>query len=194
MTGVQTCALPIFPLGLEGNGLLVPVIDGGGDSVHGHDLAHEGRGDANGEIPDEDVLVSDFGKGGVVLEVGYVFNEGWGIGVVFPLVHAFGGEPSNGSPGGIMVFERGFELCDEAGKSSHRYGGSRDSVLFERGSPSKGRPFGHIGESESNHFAVGVVDFVINEEVEAHSIQPLGGFVVRSVKGFWCSNTEFGGF
>ena len=29
-----------FPLGLDGNGLLVPVINGGGNSVHRHDAAH----------------------------------------------------------------------------------------------------------------------------------------------------------
>ena len=29
-----------FPLGLEGDGLLVPFINGGGDGVHGHDVAH----------------------------------------------------------------------------------------------------------------------------------------------------------
>ena len=31
-----------LPLGLEGNSLLIPIIDGRGDSVHGHDSAHEG--------------------------------------------------------------------------------------------------------------------------------------------------------
>ena len=36
--------LGAFPLGLEGDGLLVPVFDGRGDCVHGHDSAHEGQG------------------------------------------------------------------------------------------------------------------------------------------------------
>ena len=40
----------VFPLGLVGDGLLIPVVDGGWDSVHRHDLVHEGRGDASGEI------------------------------------------------------------------------------------------------------------------------------------------------
>ena len=30
----------MFPQGLEGNGLLIPVVDGGGDGIHGHDVAH----------------------------------------------------------------------------------------------------------------------------------------------------------
>ena len=34
-----------FPLGLEGDSFLVPIIDGGGNSVHRHDSAHEGGRD-----------------------------------------------------------------------------------------------------------------------------------------------------
>ena len=113
-----------FPLGLEGNGLLIPAVNGSGDGVHGHNLAHEGGRDASREVPDEDILVSDFGEGGIVFEVGYIFNEGRGIGIVFPLGHVFGGKPGDGGSSGIVVFERGFELCDKVGESSHSYGGS----------------------------------------------------------------------
>ena len=31
-----------FSLGLEGDGFLIPIVNGGGDSVHGHNVAHEG--------------------------------------------------------------------------------------------------------------------------------------------------------
>ena len=48
-----------FPLGLERDGFLVPVFDGGGDSVHGHDSTHEGGGDSGREISDKDILVGD---------------------------------------------------------------------------------------------------------------------------------------
>ena len=48
-----------FPLGLEGNSLLVPVVDGGGDCVHRHDSAHEGGRDSSGEISDKDILIGD---------------------------------------------------------------------------------------------------------------------------------------
>ena len=48
-----------FPLGLEGNGLFVPVIDGGGDCVHGHDSAHEGGRDSGGKVSDKDILIGD---------------------------------------------------------------------------------------------------------------------------------------
>ena len=50
------------------------------------------------------------------------------------------------------------------------------------------------GKGEGDHFVVGVVDFVVDKEVEAYSVQPLGGLVIRSIKGFRCSDTEFGGF
>ena len=46
-----------FPLGLEGDGLFVPVVNGGGDSVHGHDMVHEGGRDAGREVSDKDILV-----------------------------------------------------------------------------------------------------------------------------------------
>ena len=48
-----------FPLGLEGNSLLVPVVDGGGDCVHRHNSVHEGGRDSSGEISDKDILISD---------------------------------------------------------------------------------------------------------------------------------------
>ena len=48
-----------FPLGLEGDGLLVPIIDGGRDSVHGHDSVHEGGGDPGREVSDKDILIGD---------------------------------------------------------------------------------------------------------------------------------------
>ena len=82
-----------LPLSLEGDGLLIPVIDGGGDCIHGHDAAHEGGRDASGEVSNKDILVGDACEGGVVFEVGNVLNKGWGIGVVFPPGHAFGREP-----------------------------------------------------------------------------------------------------
>ena len=48
-----------LPLGLEGNGLLVPIIGGGGDRIHGHDSVHEGGRDSGGEISDKDILIGD---------------------------------------------------------------------------------------------------------------------------------------
>lgn len=72
-----------FPLGLEEDGLYVPVIDGGGDCVHGHDLPHKRRGNHSREISDENIGVSDSGEGNVVFEVGSVFEKGRGISVIF---------------------------------------------------------------------------------------------------------------
>ena len=46
--------LGVLPLGLERNSLLIPVVDGRGDSVHRHDSAHEGGRDAGGEISDKE--------------------------------------------------------------------------------------------------------------------------------------------
>ena len=41
-----------LPLGLESDSLFVPFVDGRGNSVHGHDAAHEWRWDSCGKIAD----------------------------------------------------------------------------------------------------------------------------------------------
>ena len=48
-----------LPLGLEGNGLFIPVVDGGWDRVHEHDSAHEGGRDSGGQVSDKDILIGD---------------------------------------------------------------------------------------------------------------------------------------
>ena len=111
-------------MGLEGNSLFIPVIDGRGNGVHGHDLTHEGGGDASREISNKDILVSDACKERVVLKVRNILNEGQGVGVVLSFGHAFGGEPGDGIAGGVMVFECGLKFGDEVREGSHGYGGS----------------------------------------------------------------------
>ena len=76
-----------LPLGLEGNSFLVPFVNGGRDSVHGHDAAHQGQWDPHGEVSDQDV-----GEGHMVLESGNVFRQRGGVRVVLSVLHhAFGG-------------------------------------------------------------------------------------------------------
>ena len=91
-----------------------------------------------------------------------ILDEGQGVGVVLPFDHAFGGEPGDGSSSDVMVFESSFELCNEVRECAHGYGGSSDGVLSECGGPCEGGPFGHVGEGEGNHFAIGVIDFVVD--------------------------------
>ena len=181
-------------MGLERNSLFIPVVDGRGNSVHGHDSSHEGGGDASGEISNKDILVSDACKGRVVLKVRNVLDEGWGVSVVLPFGHVFGGEPGNSVASGVMVFARSFKFGDEIQEGSHSYGGSGDGILPECGRPSEGGTLGHVGQSEGNLFVVIVVDLFIDEEVESYGIQPLSEFVIGSINGFRCSNVEFGGF
>ena len=45
-----------------------------------------------------------------------------------------------------------------------------NSILSECGGPCEGGPFGHVGKGKGDHFVVGVVDFVVDEEVEAYSV------------------------
>ena len=57
-----------FPDLFEVEGLLVPFFHGGWDSVHGVDPSHKLGRDSSGKEVDQDVLISDSTKGGVVLE------------------------------------------------------------------------------------------------------------------------------
>ena len=146
------------------------------------------------EISDEDVLVGDACEGRVVLKVRSVLDEGWGVSVVLSLGHVFGGEPGDGIACGVVVFECGLEFGDKVREGSHSYGGSRDGILSEGGCPGEGRTLGHVGQGEGDFLVVIIIDFFIDEEVESYSVQPLSGLVVGSIKGFRCSNAEFGGF
>ena len=184
----------VFPLGLERDSFFVPIVNGGGDGVHGHNSVHEGGRDGGGEISNEDILISDACEGRVVFEVRNILNEGRGVGVVLSLSHTFSGEPGDGITGGIVVFECSFEFQDKIGESSYGYGGSGDGVLPKGGCPGEGGSFGHVGQGEGNLLVIVIVDFFINKEVELYGVQPLSGLVVRSIKGFWCSNVEFSGF
>ena len=128
----------LLPLGLKGDSFLIPIVNGRRDCIHRHDSAHEGRGNACGEVPNKEVLISDACEGGVIFEIRDIFDEGQRVGVVFPFSHAFSGEPGNGIAGGAMVLERGFELRDKVGEGPHSYGGPRDGVLSESGCPHQG--------------------------------------------------------
>jgi len=57
-----------IPLSLEMDSFFVPIVDGGGDGVHGHDAAHEGGRDSGGVVSNKDVFIADFRHGYVVLE------------------------------------------------------------------------------------------------------------------------------
>ena len=41
-----------FPLGLEDDSLFIPVVNGGGNSVHRHDAAHQGGWNSHREVSD----------------------------------------------------------------------------------------------------------------------------------------------
>ena len=130
---------------MEGDDFLVPVVDGGGDYVHGHDPAHEGGRNAGREVSDEDILVGNACEGGVVLEMGNIFDMGREVGVILSLGHMFSGEPGDGISGGVIMFEHGFELRDEIREGFNGDNSTGDSILSEGSCPGEGGSFGHIG-------------------------------------------------
>ena len=93
-----------------------------------------------------------------------------------------------------MVFEHCFKLCNEVGEGSNGDNSTGDSILLEGGCPGEGGSFGHVRQSKGDFLVVIIIDLFVDEEVESYGIQPLGGLFIGSVKGFWCSNTEFSGF
>lgn len=58
------------------DGFSVPSFNGGRDSVHRHDAAHEGGVNSNSEVVHEDSLICDFANSDLVLERGDVFIQG----------------------------------------------------------------------------------------------------------------------
>jgi len=128
------------PLGLEMDGLLIPVADGGRDGVHRHDASHEGGGNPGRVISDKNIFVVDGGHGYVVLKEGGVFCEGWGVFISSSILsgfldHSLGGEPGDGVGFNIMVFECCFKICNEDGEGSHCNSGSYEGVVPEHGCP-----------------------------------------------------------
>ena len=80
------------------------------------------------------------------------------------------------------MFKHGVELCDKVSEGSEGKHCSRDSALAEGCCPGKGRPFGHVRESEGDLFIIIVVDRLVDEEVELHSVQPMLGFFIGSIE------------
>ena len=66
--------ISLFPLGLEGDGLLVPFINGGRNSVHGHDSVHEQWWNSCGEVSNQDIHIGDVGEGYMVFEGGDILR------------------------------------------------------------------------------------------------------------------------
>jgi len=130
-----------IPLGLEMNGLFVPVLDGGGNGIHGHDSAHKGGGNHSRVISDEDVFVVNGRHSYVVLEEGGVFCEGWGIFISSSILswflyHPLGGKPGDGIGYHVVVFERGFKVGNENREGFHGNGGAYEGAVSECSCPS----------------------------------------------------------
>ena len=57
---------------MDGSG--VPIVDGGGDSVHPVDSFHERSGDSSQKEVDEGILMGDFAESDVVFELGDIIS------------------------------------------------------------------------------------------------------------------------
>ena len=64
-----------------------------------------GGRDSGREISNEDIVVDDSSKHYIILECGYVFCEGWGIGPISFLCHVCRSQPGYCGTGDISLFE-----------------------------------------------------------------------------------------
>ena len=93
-----------------------------------------------------------------------------------------------------MVLKHGVELRDEVSEGSEGKPCSRDGALAKGRCPGKGRPFGHVRKGESDLFIVVIIDRLIDEEVELHSVQPVLRFFIGSIKRFGGADAQLSGF
>ena len=129
--------LSTIPLVLEVSRLSVPFIDFVGNSVKGHDLLHERGGDSCGEETDQDIMVRDAGTGGVALECRDVTLERRGVLPILS-VHMMGGQPGDGIPSCVLVFEHCLEFLEKVVPGSKGDGGAIDGIFLEGISPGQG--------------------------------------------------------
>ena len=55
-------------------------------------------------------------------------------------------------------------------KPIHSDGGAGNGALLKGGCPGEGWSFGYVKEGETSHFAIGIVDFVIDKKIEVDGI------------------------
>ena len=84
-----------------------------------------------------------------------------------------------------------FELGLKVGPSTEVGGSSSEDGLAEGGCPGKGRSFGHVRQCKHDLLGTGLVDFVIDGEIEGDSIQPGSGFCTISINVFRGTESEF---
>ena len=71
--------ISLVPLGLEVHGMSAPISNFGGDSVYGIYPLYKRYGDSSQEEIDEGILISDFTKGNMIIELGDVVSEWQGF-------------------------------------------------------------------------------------------------------------------
>jgi hypothetical protein len=103
-----------LPLGLEGGGLLISFVNGGGVGFHGHHVFHEFGVESCSEVSDSDIWISDSSEDDIASELGNVFLKGNYDGSIY-FVHSDGGEPVDGVSDRIVVFKGIIELGEEVG-------------------------------------------------------------------------------
>ena len=73
-----------------------------------------------------------------------------------------GGQPGDGVPGSVLVFEGCLELLEKVVPGSKGDSCAIDGVLSEGVGPGQGRPFGHVREGEGDLLRIVVVERLVD--------------------------------
>ena len=185
--------LNTIPLILEVSHLRVPVVNFIWDCVEGHDPLHEQGGDSSGKETNQDVVVHDSSTSGVTLECQDVTLKRRGE-LPILLNHMVGGQPGDGIPSSILMFEGLLELLKKVVPGSEGDGGAVDGIFSEGISPDQGGPFGHVQESKGDFLHIIVVGGLIDCKIKLDGVHPQDGCFIEAVEGFGFAKLEFSRF
>ena len=162
----------------EVKSLLVPFLHGSQDGVHGVDSSHELGGDSSGKEVDQDILISDSTRGGVVLEFGNVVKD------IYFVINFCGGQPCYGLLSCVFEDEWVIEFFEEVspGSKAQRVVGE-GCFGFSEG-PEPGWSFFHKRKGECNLLVIVVIDILVHKEVELGIIDPGSCFLWVSIESW----------
>ena len=185
--------LGAIPLVLKVSHLRVPVFDFIWDSIEGHDPFHERGGDSGSKEADQDIVASDASTSSVTLKCRNVTLERRGkLPILFD--HVMGGQPGNGIPSSVLVFESQLELLKEVVPGSKGYGSAVDSILPEGFSPGLGGSFGHVQESEGDFLRIITVRRFVDCKVELDGVHPGDCCFVGAIEGLGLAELKLSWF
>ena len=105
-----------------------------------------------------------------------------------------GGQPGDGVPGCVLVFEGLLELSKKVVPGPEGNSGTVDGVLPEGFSPGLGGSLGHIRESKGDFLCVVAVRGLIDCKVELDGVHSRDSRFIGAIEGLRLAELQFGRF